>query len=68
MLRGSAAVVFTGLREEGGLALAEAMLCGAPVMVLGNGGARTIAAAGTDATRVALIEPSGPNETARTDG
>ena len=65
MLRGSAAVVFTGLREEGGLALAEAMLSGAPVIVLGNGGARTIAAAGTDATRVALIEPSGPNETAR---
>jgi glycosyltransferase involved in cell wall biosynthesis len=68
LLRSSAAAVFTGLREEGGLALAEAMLCGVPVIVLGNGGARTIAASGTDATRVALIEPGRPNETARRMG
>jgi glycosyltransferase involved in cell wall biosynthesis len=59
LVRGAAAVVFTGLREEGGVALAEAMLSGAPVIVLANGGARTIAAAGTDGRRVALIEPGG---------
>jgi glycosyltransferase involved in cell wall biosynthesis len=53
----AAAVVFPGLREEGGLSLAEAMLFGAPVIVLANGGARTIAAAATDRFRVALIEP-----------
>jgi hypothetical protein len=64
----SAAAVFTGLREEGGLALAEAMLCGAPVIVLGNGGRGRSRRPGTDATRVALIEPSGPNETARRMG
>src|SRR5207244_975293 len=34
LIRASAAVVFTGMREEGGLALAEAMLSGAPVIVL----------------------------------
>jgi len=58
----SAAVVFTGLREEGGLALAEAMLAGTPVIVLANGGARTIAVSATDPSRVALIEP-GDTET-----
>jgi glycosyltransferase involved in cell wall biosynthesis len=52
-----AAAVFLGLREEGGIALAEAMLLGTPVIVLANGGARTIARAATDATRVVLLEP-----------
>ena len=61
----AAAVVFTGLREEGGMALAEAMLSGAPVIVLANGGARTIAESTTDPDRVALIEPAGTQETAR---
>ena len=65
LVSAAAAVVFTGLREEGGLALAEAMICGAPVIVLANGGARTIAALGTDAARVVLIEPTGPDDTAR---
>jgi glycosyltransferase involved in cell wall biosynthesis len=68
LLDAAAAVVFTGMREEGGVALAEAMLCGAPVIVLANGGARTLAAMGTDATRVALIEPGGPKDTARRMG
>jgi glycosyltransferase involved in cell wall biosynthesis len=67
-VRTAAAAVFTGLREEGGIALAEAMICGAPVIVLGNGGARTLAAAATDPRRVALIEPGGPNDTARRMG
>ena len=61
----AAAVVFTGLREEGGIALAEAMLCGAPVIVLANGGAETIAAAATDPSCVALIQPASIAETAR---
>jgi glycosyltransferase involved in cell wall biosynthesis len=62
------AVVFTGLREEGGLALAEAMLAGAPVVVLAHGGARTIASASRDATRVILVEPGGFSDTARQIG
>jgi glycosyltransferase involved in cell wall biosynthesis len=64
----AAAVVFTGLREEGGLALAEAMLLGVPVVVLGNGGARTVAASGTDPSRVAIIPPTTVAATARRIG
>ena len=59
LMGGAAGVIFTGLREEGGLALAEAMLSGAPVIVLAHGGARTIAERAVDAGRVALIEPAG---------
>jgi glycosyltransferase involved in cell wall biosynthesis len=59
------AIVFTGLREEGGIALAEAMCRGAPVVVLAHGGARTIAAASTDASRVILIPPGSVGDTAR---
>jgi glycosyltransferase involved in cell wall biosynthesis len=60
-----AAAVFVGLREEGGIALAEAMLLGAPVIVLGNGGARTVAEATTDPDRVALVMPGKGTETSR---
>jgi glycosyltransferase involved in cell wall biosynthesis len=60
----AAAVVFTGLREEGGIALAEAMLAGTPVIVLAHGGARTIAEATCDPDRVALIEPADLGTTA----
>lgn len=59
----TAAVVFAGLREEGGLALAEAMLLGVPVIVLAHGGARTIAECTTDPSRVMLIEPGGIDAT-----
>ncbi len=52
----AAAVVFTGLREEGGLALAEAMLVGSPVIVLAHGGARDIAESAVDPSRVTLVE------------
>lgn len=58
-------MVFTGLREEGGLALAEAMLSGAPVIVLAVGGARTIASSATDPARAVLIRPGNARETAR---
>jgi glycosyltransferase involved in cell wall biosynthesis len=60
-----AAAVFLGLREEGGIALAEAMLLGTPVIVLANGGARTIARAATDATRVVLLEPKSAKAVSR---
>jgi glycosyltransferase involved in cell wall biosynthesis len=61
----AAGAVFTGLREEGGLALAEAMLLGLPVIVLAHGGARTIAAQALDASRVALIAPASARLVAR---
>jgi glycosyltransferase involved in cell wall biosynthesis len=64
----AAAVVFTGLREEGGIALAEAMLMGAPVIVLAHGGAGTIARSASDPSRVALVVPSDPVSTARSIG
>jgi glycosyltransferase involved in cell wall biosynthesis len=68
MLAQAAAAVFTGLREEGGCALAEAMQLGTPVIVLGIGGARQIAEANTDPSRVAIIEPSNPHDTAQAMG
>jgi glycosyltransferase involved in cell wall biosynthesis len=64
----AAAVVFTGLREEGGVTLAEAMLIGAPVIVLAHGGPRTIAASTIDPSRVALVDPADPTTTARRFG
>ncbi len=63
-VRRAAAAVFTGLREEGGLALAEAMLIGTPVIVLAHGGARTIASSTTDPDRVVLVAPDDPRTTA----
>lgn len=57
-LREAAAAIFTGLREEGGCSLAEAMHLGTPVIVLAHGGARTIAQSGTDPARISLIEPA----------
>jgi glycosyltransferase involved in cell wall biosynthesis len=56
LLSEAPAALFTGLREEGGVALAEAMRSGTPVIVLANGGARTVAEAATDRRRVELIE------------
>jgi glycosyltransferase involved in cell wall biosynthesis len=60
---GAEAVVFTGLREEGGASLAEAMGCGAPVVVLAHGGAATVASCTTDPARVRLVEPTSPART-----
>ncbi|MEE9184172.1 MAG: glycosyltransferase, partial [Acidimicrobiia bacterium] len=57
LLDRACAVLFSGVREEGGIALAEAMLRGAPVIVLANGGAKTIAEAGIDQSRVSLVPP-----------
>jgi glycosyltransferase involved in cell wall biosynthesis len=57
LLDRAGAVVFAGVREEGGTALAEAMQRGAPVIVLANGGARTVAEAALDPARVRLVYP-----------
>lgn len=50
--------MFTGLREEGGLALSEAMLLGTPLVVLGNGGAKTIAETAVAPDRVTIVKPT----------
>jgi glycosyltransferase involved in cell wall biosynthesis len=64
----AAAVVFTGLREEGGASLAETMLIGTPVVVLANGGAKTVANSYIDSERVVLIEPTNIKLTAQRMG
>lgn len=61
----AAASVHTGLREEGGAALAEAMLAGVPVIVLGHGGARVVAEATTDPGRAVIVDVDGAERTAR---
>ncbi|MBT8247055.1 MAG: glycosyltransferase [Acidimicrobiia bacterium] len=65
LLDRAGAVVFAGVREEGGTALAEAMQRGAPVIVFGNGGAKTVAEAAIDPSRVRLIGPGSREEIAR---
>jgi glycosyltransferase involved in cell wall biosynthesis len=67
-MRGAAGLVFTGLREEGGLALAEAMYQGLPVVVLAHGGAGLIAAQAPDPRRVRAITPTGRRQTGRRIG
>lgn len=64
-VRDASVMVFTGLREEGGVALAEALGSGVPVVVLGIGGARDIAQRAHDPSRVAVIGPAGAARTAR---
>lgn len=53
----AAALIFTGMREEGGASLAETMMIGTPVIVLANGGAKTVAEFSKDRERVVLIQP-----------
>ena len=43
-MRGATTVLFTGLREEGGLALAEAMYAARRLIVLDHGGAEFVRA------------------------
>ncbi len=57
LMRGATTVMFTGLREEGGLALAEAMYAARRLVVLDHGGAGAVARTATDPERVALIQP-----------
>jgi glycosyltransferase involved in cell wall biosynthesis len=60
----AACVLFTNLREEGGVAVAEAMLTGAPTVLLANGGLRMTAASAKDPRRVRLVTPGGFTDTA----
>jgi glycosyltransferase involved in cell wall biosynthesis len=64
LMRGATTVLFTGLREEGGLALAEAMYSARRIVVLDNGGAGTLARRATDPNRVALVPATTPDEVA----
>lgn len=57
MMAEAAAVVLTGLREEGGCTLSETMQLGTPIIVLGVGGAKLIAQQSSDASRTDIIEP-----------
>lgn len=69
LMREAGAVLFAGIHEDGGCALCEAMLLGAPVAVLAHGGPREIVERwGTDRARVRLVPPAGPAETARALG
>jgi glycosyltransferase involved in cell wall biosynthesis len=65
LLDRAGAVVFAGVREEGGTALAEAMQRGAPVIVFANGGAKTVAEAAIDPARVRLVAPGSKGSIAR---
>lgn len=60
--------VFSGVREEGGLALAEALSLGTPVVVLSIGGARTICEGCPDPSRVTLVDPDDPRGAPRALG
>lgn len=68
MLGESAAVIFTGLREEGGMGLVEAMISGVPVVVLSHGGPRLIVNEAIDQERIAAIAPSSFRRTAEQIG
>jgi glycosyltransferase involved in cell wall biosynthesis len=52
---GAGAAVFAGVREEGGIGLAEAMLAGTPVIVLAHGGAGAVADMAVDRSRVQQV-------------
>lgn len=60
LVREAGAVLFAGIHEDGGCALCEAMLLGAPVVVLAHGGPKEIVERwGTDPDRALLVEPAG---------
>lgn len=65
LLATASCAVFTGLREEGGIALAEALGAGTPTVALAHGGVRTIAASVLDPERITLVEPGPVDLTAR---
>lgn len=57
MLAKAGVALFTGLKEDGGMALCEAALHGTPIVVLAHGGARVIAEATSSPDKVAAITP-----------
>ena len=67
-LQVASSALFTGVREEGGLALAEALSLGTPVVVLSVGGARTLCESAPDPTRVRLVDPADPRGVPRALG
>lgn len=68
-LLGAAPVaLFCGLREEGGIALAEALAIGVPAVVLGHGGAEAVARAVGEPHRLRLVTAGGRAQTARALG
>lgn len=67
-MREAAAMVFPVFREEGGVALAEAMYCGTPVIIIANGGPLFAASNATDPERVVVVQPAGVEETTRRIG
>lgn len=58
LYREAAAVMFTGLREEGGCSLSEAIQLGAPVIVLAHGGVLDLIGYATDPVRIQLVPPT----------
>lgn len=70
LVRGAAAALFTGIHEDGGCALCEAMLLGTPIVALGHGGPKEIVERWcTDRSRAILVPPArGPKATGRALG
>lgn len=61
LVREAGCVLFAGTNEDGGCALVEAMLLGAPVVVLAHSGpAEIVQGFGTDPTRALLVPPAAP--------
>ena len=58
LVANASVAVYTGMREEGGLAFTEALLSGTPTIVLDNGGPAAIAAAVTDPKWVSVVDTS----------
>lgn len=60
MLRAAPFGLFTGVNEEGGCALCEAMMLGVPVVVLAHGGpAEIVDGWSLDPSRVVAVKPAG---------
>jgi glycosyltransferase involved in cell wall biosynthesis len=64
LLARASVALYTGLREEGGLALVEGMLHGTPLVVLGVGGALAVAEGASDPERVRIVMPGRRAKTA----
>lgn len=58
LIANASVAVYTGMREEGGMALAEGLLLGTPTVLLDNGGPAVLAGAVSDPDRVVLVDTS----------
>ena len=61
LIANASVAVYTGMREEGGMALAEGLLLGTPTVLLDNGGPAVLAGAVSDPDRVVLVDTSSAN-------